>query len=176
MRIFYIFFLLSILILPNITLAETFSKDFSTIGSWKITAEGEAWSPKTKRCRATGEFGKNHLELLQGDLIPSGYGGMLLYLTMHQQQLPKNYQGSVNLAIDGRVVASGVLTDISDWHNNKRKTFYASATFEKIERLTENFQASKKLTIVGDRRVFKPIVLDKLNLNIVMKELQRCLQ
>jgi len=153
---------------------DTESKDFSKVGSWKVTAEhsepmGGRW------CRAVGQFDVNDITILLGQLA-SVYGRLSLQVTMHQHRLPEGYEGDAALFFDGMPAASGKIQDVGDWQGGKRTAFYSRASFNKIDELQDKLRHAHKLVINGDAKIFKPVELNELELDKVMSELQRCLQ
>jgi hypothetical protein len=160
---------------PVIALAQdTEAKKFSTLGQWKITAEHRSLSDE-RWCRAAADFDKVHIQILQGDL-GSQYGEMLVVVNMKQRTLPNSYKGIARLLLDNKMVAAGRMDDVGHWQGIKRTAFYALATFEKVEGIKNKLKSAQKLTIAGDPKLFKPVTLQRINLNGVMQEMQRCLQ
>jgi hypothetical protein len=167
--------MLMVVMMPTIVSAQdTEAKKFSTLGQWKITAENRAVSDE-RWCRAVADFDKVHVQILQGNLVPQ-YGEMLVTVTMKQRTLPNSYKGIARLLLDNKLVAAGRMDDVGNWQGNKRTAFYALATFEKVEGIKNKLKSAQKLTITGDPKLFKPVSLQRINLNGVMQEMQRCLQ
>jgi hypothetical protein len=178
---FFMVMVAGVLVFTPLVSARTIPSETTTFSTYKGWEIEKTRLPDNVSCKATKVskfiFKTSKIILLKGSSLEK-YGDLSLLITLYKKPVPEKYAGPVELIIDEKPVAEGLLLDVGDWEYEERIRHYSRAEFTDLDPdIVEALRNAGKLTIhAGKNLDYEDETFKDLHLDKVMSELENCIE